>query len=114
MLEKEVLDMRNIIKCYSLNDRFKNYHEFINYFYKLSDSEKENIIKICIVYKKYNNEIKNGNIEKIYSMYKILLHKLEYNKLNHKEKTIYEDVNYYLITNSEFENNKLYDKYNGL
>jgi len=108
-MDNEVL---NNIKNFTLNMNINNYHNFVNYFYKLNNAEKENIIKVCIEYKKNNDyNIKNGNLNKIYDMYKILLHKLEYNELNFKEKEIYEFIKRTEISIGEFENDNLFEKY---
>jgi len=111
-MDKEVLGSLETIKNFTINNNINNYHEFIKYFYNLSDEEKRCIIYECIKYKKYNNiNIKNGNLDKIYNMYKVLLHKLEYNKLNFKEREIYEFIKNTEIYIGEYKNNKYFKKY---
>ena len=109
-MNEEVLGSLETIKNFTLNINIDDYHEFINYFYKLSSQKKHEIIFTCVRYIKYNENIKNGNIDKIYNMYKILLHKLQYNKLNFKEKNIYEVITKILIYSEEFKHNKFFNK----
>ena len=110
-MDKDLLSNEGTIKNFTLNINIDDYHDFVNYFYKLSTHKKYEIIYICVRYIKYNKNIKNGNIDKIYNMYKILLHKLQYNKLNFKEKSIYEVITKILIYSEEFEHNKWFNKY---
>jgi len=98
------------IKNFTINKNIDTYNEFVNYFFKLSIKEKATIIKTCIDYLKCDN-IKNGNLDKIYNMYKILLHKIEYNKLNFKEKSIYELIKRLIIIKGEFKEDKYFNKY---
>ena len=100
----------DFIRNFSLN--LKTYKDYVNYFYKLDLDTQTDIIAMMIDYKKYNYlHIKNGNLDKIYNMYKILLHKLEYNELNIKERDIYENIISYLIIDDEFDNDKLFRLY---
>lgn len=110
-MNEEVLGSLETIKNFSLKININNYHEFIKYFYNLSDEEKKNIIFNCIKYKKYNTNIKNGNLDKIYNMYKILLYKLEYNELNYKERQIYEFIKNTEIYIGEHTNDKYFKLY---
>lgn len=110
-MNEEVLGSLETIKNFTINNNINNYHEFIKYLYNLSDEEKKNIIFNCIKYKKYNMNIKNGNLDKIYNMYKVLLHKLEYNKLNFKERQIYEFIKNIEIYIGEHRNDKYFKKY---
>ena len=100
------------IRNFSLNNKLNKYEDYVNYFYKLDIDEQTEIIAMMLDYKKYNVcNIKNGNLDKLYNAYKILLHKLEYNELNNKEREIYENINAYLIIDNEFDNNLLFRKY---
>ena len=93
---------------FNINYSFLDYKDSVDFFYKLDDKSKRYIIKNVL---KYNNSSSNKVISKIYDMYKILLHKLEYDKLNGKERYIYEYVNAYLIYFNHYKYNELFDKY---
>ena len=100
------------IKNFSLNTKLNTYKDYINYFYKLDLNSQTDIISIMIDYKKYNDyNIKNGNLDKLYNAYKILLHKLEYDELNIKERDIYENITAYLIIANEFIQDKYFSLY---
>lgn len=105
-----VEDIENI-KNFTLNRVINSYKEFVDYFYGLLDDDKDTIIYYTILYKKHNDFVKNGNLDKIYNFYEILLHKLKYDKLNFKERYIYEHINSYLIISGDFKSNELFDKY---
>lgn len=111
MIKEYVLFEEENVKNFNLNLNFNNYKEFIDYFYNLKDVKRVDIIFYCLIYKKYFPNIKNGNLDKIYNMYKILLNKLEYDYLNYKEKEIYEFIKAYEILCEEFENDLLFEKY---
>ena len=96
---------------FKLNYNIKTYKGFVNYFFNLEYKEKDIIVKECFKYVKNNYKPQNKTMYKIYEMYKILLHKLKYDKLNIKERFIYEYINAYLIYNNLFENNLLFEKY---
>lgn len=115
-MEKDiVLEQEDNIKKFTLNLKIDNYKEFVNYIFGiLNKTDIDNVIFYTLLYKKYREffpDIKNGNLEKIYNMYQILLHKLEYNELNIKERYIYEYINSFLILCGEFKNNKLFEFY---
>ena len=97
----------NFIFNYNIN----SYKGFVDYFFNLEIKEKDNIIKECFKYVKNNYKPQNKTLYKIYGMYKILLHKLKYDKLDIKERFIYEYINAYLIYNNLFLNNELFEKY---
>lgn len=111
MIKEYVLLEEENVKKFNLNINIKTYKEYINYFYNLKDEDRSTIVFYCLIYKKYFPNIKNGNLDKIYNVYKILLHKLEYDNLNHKEKNIYEFIKSYMIICEEFENDNLFEKY---
>lgn len=110
---EDVLNYKEEIFKFTINVPINNYESFVNYFYKLDSDTKNDIVFYTMLYVKYKEylDIKNGNIEKIYNFYKILLRKLEYDKLNVKDKYLYEYVNAYLILFGEYKNDKLFDKY---
>lgn len=108
MTEEDEFEIFDRVKKFSLSKNF-TYKEYIDYFYKFDINEKVNIICYVIIFKKYN--IKNGNLDKLYNFYKILLNKLQYNELNFKEKYIYETITAFLIVSNNYINNELFDKY---
>jgi len=111
MTKNDLINEIENVKKFSLNINLKRYKEYVDYFYSLKDDDKDYIIYYMILYKKHLTDIKNGNLDKIYNMYKILLDKLKYNKLNCKEMYIYEHVMAYLIISGNFKNNELFEKY---
>ena len=111
MIDVDVEEEKENVLNFNLNKNITTYKDFIEYFYNLSVDDKNEIIFYMLLYKKYFSELKNGNLDKIYNMYKILLHKLEYVKLNYKEKFIYEHIMAYLIISGNFKNDELFEKY---
>ena len=93
---------------FDFNYPFKDYKESIDYFYKLDDKKKRYIIKYVF---KFKDSSSNKMLSRIYDMYKVLLHKLEYDKLNGKERYIYEYINAYLVYFNHYEYSELFDKY---
>jgi hypothetical protein len=79
-MEKDnVLKHQENIKNFTLNKKIDCYKDFIDYiFNNLNEEIIDDIIFYTLLYKKYSEyipNIKNGNLDKIYNMYKILLHK---------------------------------------
>ena len=94
---------------FNLNYVIKDYTSFVNYFFSLDKKTKDYIINEVYFYI-YSND-NNKLLNKIVNMYNILLEKLKYNKLNLKERYIYEYVNEYLINLGFFCPNDLFEKY---
>ena len=100
-----------IIKDFKLNYKISTYKEFVNFFDSLYVKEKDYIIENCYNYLMCEKKISHKSLEKISNMYDILKHKIKYDKLNPKERRIYEYIQAYLIYNDKYIRTEHFDIY---
>ena len=99
------------IKNFKLNYKIDTYKKFIDYFDNLYVEEKDYIIENCYNYLMCEKKISHKSLEKISNMYDILKHKIKYDKLNNKERKIYEYIQAYLIYTDRYEKTEHFDIY---